>query len=145
MLFGLKWYLFCVGHNHEHRNVVGIVVVVGTITKGREMSDRKYNGWSNYETWLVNLWLDSEEHSQELLRSFAENAVEDAQIDGSEKSHAVYGCSKMIQNEVEENTPEVEGMFADLLNAAMSEVNWYEIAEHIVDDMLQELDIVLPE
>ena len=25
--------------------------------------DRKYNGWSNYETWNFKLWLDNDEES----------------------------------------------------------------------------------
>jgi hypothetical protein len=24
------------------------------------MSDKPYNGWSNYETWAVKLWIDNE-------------------------------------------------------------------------------------
>ena len=32
----------------------------------RSMSER-YNGWTNYETWLVNLWMDNEQGSQEFL------------------------------------------------------------------------------
>jgi hypothetical protein len=35
--------------------------------------DRKYNGWSNYETWNFKLWLDNDEvqlqkDSKNLLR-----------------------------------------------------------------------------
>ena len=29
------------------------------------MSDRKYNGWTNYETWVTKLWMDNDEGSQE--------------------------------------------------------------------------------
>lgn len=24
--------------------------------------DRTYNGWSTYETWLVNLWITNDQH-----------------------------------------------------------------------------------
>ena len=109
------------------------------------MSDNKYNGWSNYETWVVNLWLDNDEYSQTMLRQFAKDSIRCAELHGRDRDNAVYECSKMIQNEVEENTPEVEGMFSDLLSAALSEVNWFEIAEHIVDDMLVELEVELSE
>ena len=109
------------------------------------MSDKKHNGWSNYETWLVNLWFDNEEYSQSMLREFAKDSIRCAELRGRDRDNAVYECSKMIQNEVVENTPELDGMFADLLNSALSEVNWYEIAEHAVNEALQELEIVLPE
>ena len=109
------------------------------------MSDKKCNGWSNYETWLVNLWFDNQEYSQTVLRQFAKDSIRCAELHGRDRDNAAYECSKMIRNEVEENTPEVEGMFADLLQSALSEVNWYEIAEHIVDDMLVELEVELSE
>lgn len=109
------------------------------------MSDKKYNGWSNYETWLVNLWFDNCEHGQTMLRQFAKDSIHCAEMHGRDRDHAVYECSKMIQNEVEEYMPELDGMFSDLLNSAIQEVNWYEIAEHIVDDMLPELEIELSE
>lgn len=109
------------------------------------MSDKKYNGWSNYETWLVNLWFDNEEYGQDMLRQFAKDSIYCAELHGRDRDNAVYECSKMIQNEVEEHIPEVEGMFSDLLQSALQEVNWHEIAEHIVDDMLSELEIELSE
>jgi hypothetical protein len=35
--------------------------------------DRKYNGWSNYETWNFKLWLDNDEvqlqPSKELVKA----------------------------------------------------------------------------
>lgn len=32
------------------------------------MSNDKYNGWTNYETWCVYNWLDSDENTQEYWR-----------------------------------------------------------------------------
>ena len=31
--------------------------------------------------------------------------------------------------------PELEGCYADLLNASLSEVDWYEIAESILEEI----------
>jgi hypothetical protein len=109
------------------------------------MNDKSYNGWSNYETWAVNLWLDNSEGDQELLREFAEQCIRDAELDGSDRDHAAYECSRMIREYVEESMPELDGMFSDLLQSALSEVNWLEIAGHIVDDMLVELEVTLSE
>lgn len=41
-----------------------------------------YNGWSNYETWLVNLWLNSEPTGYELVCA-ASAASEDGDADGA--------------------------------------------------------------
>ncbi len=35
------------------------------------MKDREYNGWPNYETWNVMLWLDNDEEMYRYYRSRA--------------------------------------------------------------------------
>jgi hypothetical protein len=50
-----------------------------------------------------------------------------------DKDATVYEISKQLKSEHEDNTPTVTGVYADLLNAALSEVNWYEIAEAMID------------
>ena len=30
--------------------------------------DRKYNGWSNYETWNFKLWLDNDEDTYNRIK-----------------------------------------------------------------------------
>ena len=34
-----------------------------------KMEDKKYNGWTNYETWLVNLWIDNDEAVQQNVKN----------------------------------------------------------------------------
>ena len=36
----------------------------------------EYNGWSNRETWLVNLWLSNDMGSYEFLQSICKNHCE---------------------------------------------------------------------
>jgi hypothetical protein len=93
--------------------------------EGRGMSESKgYNGWRNYETWCINLWLTNDECSSSHLDEMtmaAEGAVE---------------LAHMIKDWVEESwIPDLGAtMAADLLGAAVSEVDWYEIAEsHFAD------------
>ena len=93
--------------------------------------DTKYNGWTNYETWLVNLWLDND-GSSETLREMAESTY-DTKADFNE-----YSFSKIVREYVEEtyadSIPE-SGMISDLVGAAFSSVNWQEIASHYADDL----------
>lgn len=85
-----------------------------------------YNGWSNYETWNVALWLDNEQGSYDDMRQAARDAGK-----GNE-----YKLSQTIKDYVLEFQPDLgASMFADLLNAALSEVDWYEIAEHYLADL----------
>ena len=99
------------------------------------MDTKKYNGWTNYETWCVSLWFDND--SSEYWTERAGEIWNDSEADGnfSREEIVTLALSKDMQDSVEENTPTVTGMFADLLNASLSEVNWYEIAEHYIDDV----------
>lgn len=42
------------------------------------MTKKEYNGWTNFETWNVNLWLDNEQSSQEYWQEQTVNALEHA-------------------------------------------------------------------
>lgn len=77
-----------------------------------------YNGWSNYETWNVKLWLDN---------------------DGWEYEHGMpkdaHGLASYLREMVQENAPDLgSSMYADLLQGALSSVDFYEIAEAILLD-----------
>lgn len=99
------------------------------------MNDNKYNGWTNYETWNVALWLDNDEGSCGYWAEQADAAVERADKD---KDEAVERVGRQLQQEVNDSAPDLgASCFADLLSAAMSEVNWYEIAEHYVSEALE--------
>jgi hypothetical protein len=113
------------------------------------MTKNSYKGWYNYETWAVNLWLDSEEGSQNYWSERAKDAWEDAEGKSSayarftgreifsREERAVLALEKQLQSEHEEALPELQGFAADLLNAAMSEVNWREIAQHLVEAAME--------
>ena len=89
------------------------------------MTKNEHNGWTNYETWIVKLWIDNEEGSYNYWREEAEHFSQ---------NDNVYGLSKALESEHSEALPELQGFASDLLNAAMSEVNWYEIAQSMIDD-----------
>jgi hypothetical protein len=91
---------------------------------------KEYNGWSNYETWVVNLWLENDQSTYNFMLELLAHAREDY----SDKSKVVYSYADMIKEYIEENTPEVTGMYADLLNSAISEVNFREIARSWYED-----------
>ena len=81
------------------------------------MSDNKYNGWTNYATWRINL---------EIFDGFSVDEW------GDEVDHATVQemAEELVLMDVDE-----QSMVASYALAFMSEVNWYEIAEHLNEDM----------
>lgn len=98
-------------------------------------TDTKYNGWHNYETWCINLWLSNDEGIYNMVNEIVSGAVDgDAEPDWQKVS---------VANAIEEfvkDLPEVTvvteqaSFVSDLLGAALSEVDWYEIAEAWMED-----------
>ena len=79
------------------------------------MERREYNGWTNYETWLVNMWYgdvfaDMQENGEVIDAEYIKCFVEDSL-------------------ESEGNTPQY-GFAADIMNAAMRQVDWEDLASH---------------
>lgn len=101
----------------------------------------EYNGWTNYETWCVNLWISNEQSSQAYADEMALDAIkyeyengDDEDSGENKKRSAVRSVADSLKDWIEEGAPEVKGLYADLLRAGLSEVNWHEIADHYVDD-----------
>jgi hypothetical protein len=92
-----------------------------------------YNGWSSYETWAVKLWIDNEQGSYEEARDLAKQAKE---MSPEPKAW----LADHFKEEYEEARPEVEGVWADLLGAALGSVDWFEIAESLLSEIEEEVD-----
>ena len=89
-----------------------------------------YNGWKNYETWAVNVWMTNTPGDEEWLIEKAEYATSI-----SELAHS-------LEDGMGEIMPELGStLWADLLGAAFSEVDWYELAEHYWSDYREEGEI----
>ena len=91
------------------------------------MNDKNYNGWANYETWNVKLWLDNDEGVYRTINTEAQH------LKGLPND--VSKLADFIKDYVEENTPDLgSSCYADLLNASLSEVDYYQIAEAYLED-----------
>jgi hypothetical protein len=105
-------------------------------------NDKTYNGWTNYETWVTALWLDSDEGSQTYWREIAgECKLAAPQASQVEKEiwtieqAARFTLADRLKDEIEEGSPVQEAsLYSDLLGAALQEVNWSEIAENLLSD-----------
>jgi hypothetical protein len=114
-------------------------------------AEKSYNGWANYETWAVALWIDNEEESYVSRQALARQAWRDAEgthlnrlgtgIDFTRSEQARISFAGTIEQWVDGMRPELEAsLWSDLLSAAFSEVDWLEIA----DNWLSEMDGYVP-
>ncbi len=97
------------------------------------MDTKKYNGWTNYETWRVNLWFDDS------FNDDARRCFDDAEADNTftRTERATLDLADVIKDMVEEMNPITDSasLWSDLVNGALSEVNWYEIAEQYIENI----------
>lgn len=84
------------------------------------MSEHGYNGWSNWETWQINLWLDNEEPLYREKQRFLRRSVY------FDADRAREFCEEMFP----EGTPDMQGDEKETPAQQMNRVNWDEIAEH---------------
>ncbi len=105
-----------------------------------------YNGYSNYETWAVQLWIDNTESKSAFWRRLAEeiynhqaseqvhfSKVEDAACILADKLRDSYnnGMERIL------NDANVNGtVWADLLNASVCAVNFGEIAKNLMESVI---------
>ena len=112
--------------------------IIRTLKQDHEKVNQKYNGWVNYETWLVNLWLGNDSSSYEYWREAAQEAIKNAKDDKtfSKIERATLDLMERLKDEIEEANPiQDASMYSDLMNSAISEVNYHEIAEHMINDI----------
>jgi hypothetical protein len=107
------------------------------------MNQQKYNGWTNYETWLVKLWLDNDQGSQQYWQEQAQSAFDGAEADETftRKDNASFALRDQLKDWHEEIAFEQvgrnNGFVVDLLNASLSEVNWQEISASLIEDSVE--------
>lgn len=106
-------------------------------------NEKRYNGWTNYETWNVKLWIDNDEGSYRYYGELAQECYDEAEADTTftREENATGALRERLKDEYEtamadwlEESHKSASVWADLLGAALSEVNWHEIAEHLIDD-----------
>ena len=87
----------------------------------KHMTSEQYNGWTNRETWLVNLWMHE---NQSEVRHFTEQA----------KTLIPSELAECLEDYYSEVLPQMPGVYADLLAGALANVNWRELAKQLAED-----------
>jgi len=96
----------------------------------------EYNGWVNYETWLVNLWLMNDSQSEKIIIDMVEQSRDD-DLSGNFEIETVKGLLvTRLRNYLDCFNPLLDqaNIYTDLLGSAISEVDFYELADHYLSD-----------
>lgn len=94
------------------------------------MTRNPYNGWTNYETWNIKLWIDNEQAWQEQALEIARHADEDI----SDCARALEQWALDPETGMFPDTLPTCGPVADALTVYRSEIDWYSIAESYLED-----------
>ena len=107
------------------------------------MSETGFNGYKNYETWCVSLWLSNEQAIDELCRQMAAECR--AQATGCwqvregiwpPEDAPKFLLADRLSSMIDEENPLLENatLYTDLLCAALSEVDWHEVADAFLEE-----------
>jgi hypothetical protein len=109
-----------------------------------------YNGWTNYETWNLKLWLDNDQASYQHWQHVAREAFSVGDVQKAKRTlaeqlethiTAVAGqilLSKNLEALILEDAPLLIGFYSDILHASIREVNYWEIAQSMLDDLQED-------
>jgi hypothetical protein len=102
------------------------------------MTQEGYNGWTNYETWNVALWIDN---SGGMQHHFAERA-QDLWDRTEDEDEATRLLAAEIEQWIDEQVDELSatGFIADILGMAMGRVDHDEIAGHFIGEVDRDSD-----
>lgn len=107
-------------------------------------NSQKYNGWTNYETWNIKVWLDNDEGSQNYWNERAQEIFNDSEADKTftKKENACNELADQLKNEIEGNNPlnNQSSLYADILTANLQQINWYEIAQAFLEEVEEETE-----
>lgn len=78
-----------------------------------------YNGWTNHETWVVNLWMTGDPGYYDQLCEIVSS--------GDSLDDQAEALEDFVRFEYD---GELSSIWADLINDSLDEVNWREIVEN---------------
>ncbi len=121
------------------------------------MSEEGYNGWKNYETWAVGMYLDGNYDGPSTYYETIERVTNELKRDDHptskywtlEQSQRL-GVADVLKDWVEENVsphmvdddhpdPQLHPLVQDLLGAALSDVDWDELANAWIEAVSEQV------
>ena len=107
----------------------------------------EYNGFRNRETWLVNLWIANDEGLHNEVDQLIVGSIQETLGKRSSKlthpERAINSLAEKLKEFLEEHSPVCsflmsDGVYRDLLDNALAEVDYDQLADLYVRDCLAE-------
>lgn len=101
--------------------------------------DTTYNGWKNYETWAVGMYLDGN-YDGPGTYYMTIDTVRDAMHNGGTAIQVAEALKDMVEeynnpHMIDDDHPtQLQGLVADLFGAALSSVDWHELADAWIEN-----------
>lgn len=99
------------------------------------MSNQMYQGYANYETWACARWIDSDEHTQNVVAELVRDAIKGATENRTLAQAREFAVARALQCFVrDEMLPDLGASFAsDLLGSAYDKIDFDELAEEYLN------------
>ena len=108
------------------------------------MTEKTYEGFSNYETWTVRLWITRtgyfyEYWQKQALKHWLAAALSNGGREGKGTRHDIAGRDlvQQLKNEIPDSFPVKPSVCAGCPHAGHDEVHWNELAEYLLTDALE--------
>lgn len=103
----------------------------------------EHNGWKNYETWCLKLWIDEDVHSYRYWQHAAHKALTEGY-----KGEARDILAQQLEKEIDKQAPRLRslaekqeeqesldlGFYSDILSASILAIDYEAIAERLLKD-----------
>jgi hypothetical protein len=103
-------------HGHNQESTMDDTTTQATAME--EKPTKPCNGHTNYETWLMALWFD---HNEDASEDVVEAGRDPAKL------------ASLLNNRIEDKLPELGPPWVGLLKPALGEVDWMDVAEHLIE------------
>lgn len=103
--------------------------------------EQGYNGYTNYETWNCAFWMDNDEGLHETVKELARDAYDNPDpnqymtLERRRVSTLKDSLKALYEEHANAWMSDQASFFADIFNSALAQVNWYELAENLLEEI----------
>lgn len=102
------------------------------------MTNKNYNGWTNWETWNCNLWFDNHFEEDASIAWEATSTTDNLDDRKEVATERLAECIETFVTECVLDKNEESSLAQDFLTVSLREVNWLEIAAHYIDPLFDD-------